>query len=263
MAWMAFGALTRELHDGEIVVGSGADADWRVPTADLMPRHFVVVVHGLNASVKPSSPDVVVVLNGKQLGGPSGLLNDGDVISAGRGRFTFSEETPRVLPADSPSGDDAYLVEDEARVAHPLNNRSTTLGRDASNTIVVRDPTASRFHAEIRREAGGFALHSMGSSGTSVNGSLMKGPCLLGEGDTVEIAHTKLRFTREKPAADVQMALLHSPNNDDAGRRATMVSHRVRVEPDNMAERGSDRLRLVMGVAAVVVLAFAAWLIWR
>jgi predicted component of type VI protein secretion system len=263
MSWLAFGTLTRELHDGDVVVGSGADADWRVPTADLMPRHFVLTVHGLNASVRPSSPDVVVVLNGKQLDGTSGLLNDGDVIAAGRGRFVFGEDAPHVMLADSSSIDDAYLVEDDAKVAHPLINRSTTLGRDASNAIVVRDPTASRFHAEIRREAGGFALHSMGSSGTNVNGVLMKGPCLLGDGDTVEIAHTKLRFTRQMPSGDVRLALLHSPTNDDAGRRATMVSHRVRVGPDNLAERDSTRLKWMIAGLAIVILAVASLVIWR
>jgi FHA domain len=234
-----------------------------VPTADVMPRQFVVTVHGLNVSVRPSSPDVVVVLNGKQLVGPSELLDDGDVIMAGRGRFTFGEDAPRVMLADSPSAEDAFLVDDGARVAHPLLNRSTTLGRDASNTVVVRDPTASRFHAEIRREAGGFALHSMGSSGTSVNGSLMRGPCLLREGDTVEIAHTTLRFTHATPAGDIRLALVHSPTNDDTGRRATMVSHRVRVEPDNLAERGSDRLKLAIGAVVIAALALATWLIWK
>jgi predicted component of type VI protein secretion system len=263
MAWLALGPMTRELRDGEVVVGSGADADWRVPTADLMPRHFVVVVHGLNASVKPSSPDVVVVVNGKQISGMSELLNDGDIVSAGRGRFIFSDDTPRVILADSPIADEAYLVDDAARIAHPLFHRSTTLGRDASNAIVVRDPTASRFHAEIRREAGGFALHSMGSSGTNVNGSVLKAPCLLGEGDTVEIADLRLRFTRQPPGDDVQLALQHSPNNDDKGRKATMVSHRVRDVADSTAGRESDRLKVWIGVVAVAILAVAAWMIWR
>ena len=263
MAWLAFGALTRELRDGDVVVGSGADADWRVPTADLMPRHFVLTVHGLNASVRPSSPDVVVVVNGKQISGRSALLNDGDVISAGRGRFVYSDDAPRIMLADSASTDDAYLVEDAAALAHPLINRSTTIGRDASNAIVVRDPTASRFHAEIRREAGGFALHSMGSAGTMVNGSVMKGPCVLAEGDTLEVAHAKLRFTRIRPPKEIQMAVLHSANNDDAGRRPTMVSHRVHVGADNMADRGSGRLKLVVAALVVVILAAIVWLVRR
>src|SRR3954463_4312861 len=99
MMWLAFGTQTRKLRDGEIVVGSGADADWRIATADLMPRHFTITVYDLNASLRASSKDSVVVVNGKQLIGIPHLLNDGDVVAAGGGRFIFSEGTARTESA--------------------------------------------------------------------------------------------------------------------------------------------------------------------
>lgn len=262
MAWLAFGSLTRKLHDGETVVGGGADADWRVPTADLMPRHFVLNVHGLNASVRPSSTDVVVVLNGKQLAGSSALLNDGDVIAAGAGTFVYSDESPSEVAADSRRRDDAFLVDERAGVAHPLLNRSTAIGRDASNGVVVRDPTASRFHAEVRREAGGFAVHTMGAAGTTVNGRALKGPCLLTEGDTIEIAHVHLRFSQSAPSGAIVLAPGHAAHNDETGRRPTVMSDSLVVKADDLSA-GSDRLMLLVGVAVVVAFAIVGWFVFH
>lgn len=193
--WLAIGSSARELRDGEMIVGGGADADWRVTSADLMPRHFTVLVHGLNASLKPTSADNVIVVNGKQVGKSPHVLNDGDEILAGSGRFIFCETEPRIVTEETPVPPRAYLVDENAHVAHELMNRSTPIGRDASNAIIVDDATASRFHAEVRREAGGFALHSMGSAGTRVNNSEVGAPVMLREGDLIEIAFQRLRFT--------------------------------------------------------------------
>lgn len=196
--WLAFGALTRELRDGEIVVGSGADADWRVPTADLMPRHFTLVVHGLNASLKPASRDVVVVVNDRQLVAQH-LLNEGDVIRAGGGWFRFTDGEPDLGAPGPAEADPAYLIDEHRGIAHFLHSRSTTIGRDSSNRIVLRDPSASRFHAEVRREAGGYALHSMGAAGTLLNGAKVKTPTMLAEGDRIEVAPMALRFSMTAP----------------------------------------------------------------
>jgi len=199
--WLAFGNQTRELRDGDIVVGSGADADWRIATADLWPRHFTVTVYGLNASLRAASRDNVVAVNDKQLVGIPHLLNDGDVIAAGGGRFVFSDDAPRVEPLPPESTEPVYLVDISGNHGRRLLSRSTTLGRDASSTIVVNDPAVSRFHAEVRREAGGFALHSMGGAGTLLNERRLSTPLMLAEGDVIEIARRKWRFTRIAPQA--------------------------------------------------------------
>jgi pSer/pThr/pTyr-binding forkhead associated (FHA) protein len=199
--WLAFGTQIRELRDGEIVVGSGADADWRIATADLMPRHFTVTIYDLNASVRAASRDSVVVVNKKQLVGIPHLLNDGDLIAAGSGRFLFSEGAPRPDTLPRMPTETMYLVNESGSNGRPLLSRSTTLGRDASSTIAVNDPSVSRFHAEVRREAGGFALHSMGSAGTLLNERRVTGPQILVEGDVIEIARRRWRFTRVAPAA--------------------------------------------------------------
>lgn len=260
MTWLAFGLMSRELTDGETVVGSGTAADWRVATADLMPRHFVMVVSGQKVLVKPASSDVVVVVNGTQIIGDQPVLTDGDVISAGGGNFVFGDSLPRVAPPEPVHVRDAFLVDDAGCVAHPLRIRSTPIGRDAGNTIVVRDGTASRFHAEVRREAGGFALHSMGSAGTVLNGATQHRPCLLKEGDAFEIAFTKFRFTRDDPGPDFVMAPPHSPLNDERSRKPTLGTGRSIVEANNPAERDSKGLRLAIAIILLLVLAGVVWL---
>ena len=102
--------------------------------------------------------------------------------------------------------------------------RSTSIGRDASNEIVIRDPSASRFHAEIRQDSDMFVLHSIGASGTLLNAKPLSGPHTLTEGDAVEIAFVKLRFTRS-----VGDGIEPAPPHSRSERR--------------VLEKGDDRLR--------------------
>ena len=248
--WLTLGSTTRELRNGEVVVGSGADADWRIPTADLMPRHFTVTVYDLNASLKPTTRDNVVAVNGKQVASTC-VLHDGDMILAGNGRFLFCDEAPRSAPDDSSPSRTQFLINETARVTHELRSRSTTIGRDASNGIVVRDPAASRFHAEIRREAGGFVLHSMGSAGTSVNGRKLDAPVLLGDGDEIHVAYTPFRFTGSAPAEmPLEDGQMHA--RDSSARHPTLSTGKISVVP-----REGSRTQIVVAVVLLAVVALA------
>jgi hypothetical protein len=53
-----------------------------------------------------------------------------------------------------------------------LGDAPLTFGRGNENDVVLADPSASRVHAELRQEAGGYVLYDRGSSnGTLVNGA--------------------------------------------------------------------------------------------
>jgi pSer/pThr/pTyr-binding forkhead associated (FHA) protein len=184
------------------------------------------------------------------------------VVSAGSARFAYNDDAARTTPLDSPEFHQAHLIDGRRRLAHPLNNRSTPIGRDASNDVVLRDPGASRFHAEIRREAGGFALHSIGATSAAVNGVASRSPRLLSEGDEIEIAFETFRFTQRALPSEVTIAPMHAAENDEAGRRATLGSERHVVTEDNAAGRHSNRVKLVVALALIVVLALLlrSWL---
>ena len=65
------------------------------------------------------------------------------------------------------------------------------IGRRDENDIVIKDPTVSRRHAEIRREGDDIILVDNGStSGTLVNGAPIEGAYRLRDGDSVVIGNS-------------------------------------------------------------------------
>jgi predicted component of type VI protein secretion system len=259
MPWLAHGTTTRELRDGDTVVGSAADADWRVTTAELTARHFLVRLQDGVVTLEANSPDTVVAVDGRQIRSAC-PLRDGETILAGSGRFSFCAEAP-AESAEGPAPDlgsgIAYLVNDLDRVAHPLDGRSTTIGRDTSNAVVIRDPAASRFHAEVRREAGGFTVHSMGAMRTLVNRRPVDHPSMLSDGDVIEVAFVRLRFARELPGG-VALAAFDPEPDEESGRRPTLEPvERVVVDEASPAGRHMRRVQVLVGLG--VVLAAALW----
>src|SRR5262245_26902137 len=258
MTWLAVGTTTRELHDGDVIVGSGFDAQWRLTSIDLAPAHFVVSVRGSDATLTLASRDAVVAINGEQVHVASRPLVDGDVILAGSGRFLFSHALPGAYASRDSTPGPGYVVDDDAGVAYVLGP-STLIGRAASNAIIVRDPTASRFHADVRREAGGFVLRSIGASGTKLNRQPMKSPTLLAEGDQIEIAFSVLRFTTLTPPGDVVAAPSPSIANEEAGRRPTLAADGVvAVEKENRAGRATRLIQITAGLV-VIAAGCATW----
>ena len=76
----------------------------------------------------------------------------------------------------------------------PIDNKPITFGRRGDNSVVITSERASRFHAEVRREAEGYVLIDRGSSnGTLVNGSRVT-THLLRPGDTIAIGGETFRF---------------------------------------------------------------------
>ncbi len=73
---------------------------------------------------------------------------------------------------------------------YTLDAPVVTIGRRDENDIVIKDPTISRKHAEIRQAGGGLILVDKGStSGTLVNGAPVSGEQPLRDGDIVTIGN--------------------------------------------------------------------------
>src|SRR5689334_7744414 len=95
MTWLEYNEALQELRaDSEVIVGTGAQATWRLRRADLMPRHFVVATVGDRVMIRPFSRDAVVTVNGRQLPCADLELHDGDIISAGSADFHFWSVAP-------------------------------------------------------------------------------------------------------------------------------------------------------------------------
>jgi predicted component of type VI protein secretion system len=198
MTWLEHNEAFQQLRpESEVVVGTGAQATWRLRRADLMPRHFIVATSDAGVTIRPFSGDTVVTVNGRQLPTGTSELHDGDVIGAGSAEFCFWAASPgegrRAIRAPIA----AHLVDARRRSALSLHRISTGIGRDESNVFVVDDEAASSFHAEVRREAGGHALRTSDPASVRLNGRPVSAPVLLSEGDEIQIASLVLRYTRE------------------------------------------------------------------
>ena len=256
MPWLTTEGASHQIAEGETVVGSGARATWRLPSHDLAARHFIVERSGSKVSIRPCGVDSVIAINGRQAAASGVELRDGDTIDAGESRFLFSSERSGSFPAVAVAP--AHLIETRSGVAHPLAKPSVGIGRDRQNAVVVRDATASRFHAEIRREAGGYVLHPHGSSGTLVNGRRLGSPERLGNGDRIEIANMELRFVAGPVPEGARSA---EPMADDGGSQRPTVIQSAATEVPSV-ERRPRAAWLVIGVVLLVAAA-TVWLVMR
>jgi predicted component of type VI protein secretion system len=253
MPFLHLDGQTRPLPPGETVVGSGAMAGWRVASQNLAARHFVVRVEdGGRVLLSPFSAQHVVVVAGRQVSVEGQDLADGDTIAAGSAHFVYTRETgsahaPRLEPPRS-----AILLEERARRIHPIEGRALTIGRDRASAIVLRDPSVSRFHAELRPEAGRHVLYSSGATGTRVNGQRLAGPYVLEEGDVVEIGESTLRYTLAPPPDGWTMSRGVDDDDAETGRRATLGATVVD-EPLPGERPGGVKAAVIVLVAAAVI----------
>lgn len=75
-----------------------------------------------------------------------------------------------------------------------IGDKPLTFGRKAGNTVVIASVSASRLHAEVRREGHGFVLYDRGSSnGTRVNGERVTSH-VLQPGDVIAIGDETFSF---------------------------------------------------------------------
>ncbi len=246
---------TREITSGETLVGSGSQAGWRLQTSDLAARHFSIGVNGDGATVKPYSAQNIVVVNGRQVALSGVRLADGDQISAGSAHFVYIEDVnkPRTASA-AVAGSAAYLVDEREKRAYPLKKKTVNIGRDAASQVPIKDPSVSRFHADVRSEAGQFVLYAMGSAGTRINGQAVSAPQLLEEGDLVEIGGTTLRFTRQAPAGGIKVQSGADNDLEDASaRRSTMIGERL-VTGERETPGGRSNRGIIIGVIVLLVI---------
>ena len=234
MTWLEYNDALQELQgNGEIVVGTGAQATWRLRRADLMPRHFIVSTANDRATICPFSSEAVVTVNGRQLPIGATELHDGDVVGAGSGEFRFWTTTPGESRSEQRTPVTGHLVDGRRQSALSLQRVSTGIGSDESNHLVIEGADTASFHAEVRREAGGHVLRTPESAAVRLNGRLVTFPVLLSEGDEIEIADLQLRYTREPLAAGIRDTTTERITSDAAGTAELFVSSAT-----NRAPRG-------------------------
>lgn len=103
---------------------------------------------------------------------------------------THTSTTARsVLPAPTLRVVDGPLA---GTVLH-LEAQTATVGRRRDNTYVLADPTVSRVHARLTREAGAVVVTDLGSTaGTTLNGTPVEDAVVVHHGDQVGLGSVTL-----------------------------------------------------------------------
>jgi len=267
MPFLQYGDETRELPAGETIVGSGTQAAYRLSNVDLSARHFTVsrAADG-RVVVRPASSQQIVVVNGRQVSHGGVPLEHGDVIAAGAVELVYLEDAARPRPDRGPAPGPAFLVDQGERVAYPLSKKSVSIGRDMASHVVVRDPAVSRFHADVRAEAGQFVLYAQGSAGTRINGHDISSPQLLEEGDEIGVGAHAFRFTRQPLGPGLKPVALGSGGGeqDDAlSRRETELALGAVTGTGRAVSGGSSRSLAPIVLAALVVIGLVAYFLTR
>jgi pSer/pThr/pTyr-binding forkhead associated (FHA) protein len=251
---------------GEVVVGSGSQATWRLSGSDLAARHFRIALDNGTAQVIPASSQNVVVLNGEQVPTDGAPLNTGDVVAAGQARFIFLTDLKAKRPMPVTEMPEAHLIDVTNKKGYTLRRRVVQIGREIGCSIVLKDPTVSRFHADVRAEGGQFVLYAMGSSGTKVNGEPAVVPRLLREGDQIAMGDTTFTFSSLPMPPGIRAVQFEDHDDDSFSRKNTQLAQRaITSEHGKYARSQKKQLPLIPILigAAVVVVALLLYLVFR
>jgi hypothetical protein len=105
------------------------------------------------------------------------------------------------MAGDSPP--EAYLVvitETGQREVHRVERSSIILGRGADSDLVLTNPRVSRRHARLTWDGERFLIADLGSkNGTCINGAPVAELAPIADGDTLELADSRLHFQTSAP----------------------------------------------------------------
>jgi hypothetical protein len=109
------------------------------------------------------------------------------------------------MVGDSPP--EAYLVvttQTGQREVHRVERSSMTIGRGADSDLTLTNPRVSRRHAHLTWDGQRFLVQDLGSkNGTRLNGSPVAARTPIADGDTLELADSRLQFQTSAPTVTV------------------------------------------------------------
>jgi len=120
----------------------------------------------------------------------------------------MSESAAVEAPA---AGEEAFLLTSDGSawrdVVRLRRGQVTTIGRSATNRVVLQDDACSRNHCEVFFSEGEWRLRDLGSrNGTSIGVQRVTGDTLLSSGDVIAIGECRLAFTTSLESAPASPA---------------------------------------------------------
>ncbi len=152
---------------------------------------------------------------------------------------------------DSPP--EAYLVviaQTGQREVHRVDRSSMTLGRGADSDLTLANPRVSRRHACLTWDGERFLVRDLGSkNGTRLNGTPVAAPTPIDDGDTLELADSRVLFQTSAPTVTVVLEPRSAAISLDASKHEV----RVRGEPVKLTPKEYRLLTLLFRRAGAVV----------
>jgi len=152
---------------------------------------------------------------------------------------------------DSPP--EAYLVvitQTGQREVHRVDRSSMTLGRGAESDLALTNPRVSRRHACLTWDGERFLVQDLGSkNGTRLNGTPVAAPTPIGDGDTLELADSRIQFQTSAPTVTVVLEPRSAAISLDPSKHEV----RVRGEPVKLTPKEYRLLTLLFRRAGAVV----------
>jgi transcriptional regulator with GAF, ATPase, and Fis domain len=165
------------------------------------------------------------------------------IRNAQSGARTLSN--PRLVAVSGPLRDSVFALPDS----------DLSLGRDASNGLPISDPSVSRRHCLIRREASGFKVRDLDSrNGTLVNGEIVKDHWLH-HLDEIAVGDSVFRFLIEDDA-DKGSGTSRAVEFDDDGKTHATAEIRPQdvlyLQPDKLLSELPATSRLARNLGALL-----------
>lgn len=234
------------LRMGDVRIGTGADADIRLPGPDGPEAQAVIGLAADGSAVVRRGSDVAVVrVNGVQLGVEPSPLIHGDKIDVYGTELTFGDDkkggstqyisamnVPQMAsgpakvnkPTAATGGRLVSLVDGRE---YQITGSGLMIGRDPSCDVVVPSTEVSRRHAEIVVRADGYVVNDMSTNGVFVNGERVQQSRVLGRADVIKIANEELRFYADAAA----VAPAAGPRADMPGAAGADLLPNIDFEP--------------------------------
>lgn len=116
---------------------------------------------------------------------------------------------------------DGAIWRDVVRLRH---GQVTTIGRSATNRIVLQDDACSRNHCEVFHSGGEWKVRDLGSrNGTNINGHRVSGDTTIESGDVIGIGDCRLAFTTNLESTQFTPPDLATPTDQVTSATATAV----------------------------------------
>ncbi|HEY4178375.1 MAG TPA: FHA domain-containing protein [Kofleriaceae bacterium] len=261
------GALPAVDLGGRIIIGSGIDAQLRLPATACRGEHVVLEKGTWKAFVDLTVDDATV------RAGSTGPIGDGVTLSFGAYRVRVVPAPPGTVPSPPQRTeslarelvrgllgvDAAPVVTIErgpgagAKRTMPPPESVVVIGRGDEATWPIADADLSRAHVELRRGWDGTTVADLGSkNGTRVDGVKIATATLLYDGALVEIGNVALRYR------DPAERHLRLPASASGSMHPAPAGASTDIAPS--VRRRSSTMVIAL-VVAVLALAALAWVL--